>query len=81
MLSHGVVSDYVEQSVSVVTEPLLAVSYGVLVGLVGLGLLRLGAFGDPMELLEQAARLTLGIAVFGVAPVWRAGEVSERADS
>lgn len=67
ILSLGVISDFIKQYVSFVTEPLVAVAYGILVGPAGLGLLRVAAFGDPMTLLEQAARLTLGLAVLGVA--------------
>lgn len=67
ILSLAVVSDFIKQYVSFLTEPLVAVAYGVLISPAGLGLLRVTAFGDPVVLLEQASRLTLGLAVMGVA--------------
>jgi NhaP-type Na+/H+ or K+/H+ antiporter len=63
----GVVSDFIKQYVSFVTEPVVALAYGVAIGPAGLGLLRIATFGDPLPILEQAARLTLGLAVLGVA--------------
>lgn len=63
----GVVSDFMKQYVSILSEPMLAVAFGVLIGPAGLGLLRVAAFGDPITLLEQGARLSLGLSVLGVA--------------
>jgi len=63
----GVVSDFIKQYVSFVTEPVVALAYGVAIGPAGLGLLRITTFGDPLPILEQAARLTLSLAVLGVA--------------
>ena len=45
-----------------VSEPMLAVTLGVLLGPLGLGLLRLEDWGDPKEILEQVARLTVGVS-------------------
>ncbi|KYH25369.1 K(+)/H(+) antiporter NhaP2 [Halalkalicoccus paucihalophilus] len=67
ILSLGVVSDYIKQYVSFGTEPLIAVAYGIVIGPAGLGLLHVASFGEPMVVLEQASRLTLGLAVLGVA--------------
>lgn len=67
VLALGVISDYIKKSLSVLSEPILSVAFGVVIGPAGLELLRVGAFGDPMAVLEQATRLTLGIAVMGVA--------------
>lgn len=67
ILSLGAISDLIKQYVPFLTEPLVALGYGVLIGPAALGLLRVAAFGQPLVLLEQASRLTLGLTVFGVA--------------
>ena len=50
-----------------ISEPMLAVALGVLLGPLGLGLLRLEDWGDPKEILEQVARLTVGVSVVSTA--------------
>jgi sodium/hydrogen antiporter len=50
-----------------VSEPLIALLAGVLIGPAALGLLDLAKLGDETLILEQAALVTLGIALVGVA--------------
>lgn len=52
---------------SPVSEPALAVLFGLAIGPYGLGWLDLGRWGDTFSILEQAARLTLAIGLMGVA--------------
>ncbi len=48
--------------------PVLALAFGVLIGPYALGLMRIEGFGVPTgTLLEQAARITLGVGLAGVA--------------
>jgi NhaP-type Na+/H+ or K+/H+ antiporter len=48
--------------------PVLALAFGVLIGPFAVGLLRIEDFGVPTgTLLEQAARITLGVGLAGVA--------------
>lgn len=49
------------------SEPLAAVILGIVIGPVGLGLLRLSDWGDPFAIIEQFARLTVGLAVMAAA--------------
>lgn len=50
-----------------VSEPLIAMAIGIAVGPVGLGLFRPDAWGAHQRVLEELARLTLGISLMGVA--------------
>jgi sodium/hydrogen antiporter len=50
-----------------VSEPLIALIAGVLVGPAALGLLNLADLGNQTLILEEAALLTLGVALVGVA--------------
>jgi sodium/hydrogen antiporter len=50
-----------------VSEPLIALLAGVLIGPAALGLLDLAELGNETVILEQAALVTLGIALVGVA--------------
>jgi sodium/hydrogen antiporter len=50
-----------------VSEPLIALLAGVLIGPAALGLLDLADLGDQTPILEQAALVTLGVALVGVA--------------
>ncbi|SDS18217.1 sodium/proton antiporter, CPA1 family [Halopseudomonas xinjiangensis] len=52
---------------SVVSEPILAMTIGIFAGPYGAGLLDIAKWGDPMVILEQAARLTLAIGLMGIA--------------
>ena len=52
---------------SLLSEPLLALLVGVLIGPGFLGLLDLASWGHRETILEQAARLTLAISLMGVA--------------
>ncbi len=49
------------------TQPLIAVLVGVGVGPLGLGLLSLSHWGDPITILEQIARLTITFSVLSAA--------------
>ena len=50
-----------------VSEPLIALIAGVLVGPAALGLLNLADLGNQALILEEAALVTLGVALVGVA--------------
>jgi len=50
-----------------VSEPLIALLAGVLIGPAALGLLDLARLGDETLILEEAALVTLGVALVGVA--------------
>src|ERR687893_63393 len=50
-----------------ISEPLIALLAGVLIGPAALGLLDLAELGNETLILEEAALLTLGIALVGVA--------------
>ena len=52
---------------SILSEPLVALLVGVLLGPAALGLLDPAGWGSREVLLEQAARLTLAISLMGVA--------------
>lgn len=49
------------------TDPLLALAVGFVAGPHVLGWIRLENFGEPMNVLEDAARLTLAIGLMGIA--------------
>lgn len=63
----SLVAGFVQNRVYVLSEPLAAVLLGIVLGPAGLGLLELASFGDPFVLVEQAARLTVGLAVMAAA--------------
>src|SRR5918994_4089849 len=50
-----------------VSEPLIALLAGVLIGPAGLALLDLADLGNQTAILEEAALVTLGVALVGVA--------------
>jgi sodium/hydrogen antiporter len=50
-----------------VSEPLIALIAGVLIGPAALGLLNLADLGNQTLILEEAALVTLGVALVGVA--------------
>jgi NhaP-type Na+/H+ or K+/H+ antiporter len=50
-----------------VSEPLIALVAGVLIGPAALGLLNLADLGNQTVILEEAALVTLGVALVGVA--------------
>lgn len=52
---------------TILALPMLAVGTGVLVGPAGLGWVHPAEWGDLREILEQTARLTLGVGLMGVA--------------
>ncbi len=66
LLMLGLFTNLIKRTVFV-SEPLLTLLAGVLIGPAVLGVLDLASFGDRQEILEEAARLTLGVALMGVA--------------
>lgn len=52
---------------SLLSAPMLMVGLGVILGPAATGLLDPGKWGDPNRILEEAARLTLAIALMGIA--------------
>lgn len=65
VLALGLLSSLIRRSV--LSEPLLALLTGVLLGPAALGLLDPAGWGSQETILEQAARLTLAISLMGVA--------------
>lgn len=63
----SLVSGLIKETPYLPTQPLVAVLVGVIVGPDGLGLLRLSGWGDPITVLEQVARLTIGFSVMAAA--------------
>jgi len=49
------------------SEPIVAVSFGILIGPRGLDAFQLATWGDPIVIIEQAARLTVALAVTSIA--------------
>ncbi len=75
LLALGLLTNLIKSTVFV-SEPLLALLAGVLIGPAALGLLDLSSFGDREAILEEAARLTLAVALMGVALRLPAGYLS-----
>lgn len=67
VLALGLTADLIKQHTGLLSAPLFAVAYGVLVGPDGLGLLVVSAWGEPLAIVEQVARLTVGLAVMTAA--------------
>ncbi|HEV7278073.1 MAG TPA: cation:proton antiporter [Devosiaceae bacterium] len=65
VISVGLLSNLIKKSL--VQEPMIAVAAGIVAGPYVLGWLDLGRWGDETAILEQSARLTLAIALMGVA--------------
>ncbi|WP_049928576.1 cation:proton antiporter domain-containing protein [Halopiger goleimassiliensis] len=63
----SLVAGVIRGKVYFLSEPLAAVLLGIVIGPLGLGLIRLSDWGDPFTILEQFARLTVGLAVVGAA--------------
>lgn len=66
-LGLSLVAGLVKSKVYPVSEPMLAVALGVGLGPLGLDLMALADWGHPKALLEQVARLTVGISVMSAA--------------
>src|SRR6056297_917773 len=49
------------------SEPIVAVGYGVAIGPQGLDAVQLSTWADPLIVIEQAARLTVALAVTSIA--------------
>lgn len=65
VLGIGLISRLVRHSL--LSEPILALLFGVIAGPVGLNWLNLSDWGEPTVVLEQTARLTLAFGLMGVA--------------
>ncbi|SEW09016.1 cation:proton antiporter domain-containing protein [Natrinema salifodinae] len=63
----SLIAGLLRNRVYVLSEPILAVLLGVVIGSLGLDLLHLAAWGDPFTIMEQFARLTVGLAVMAAA--------------
>src|SRR5215203_2547300 len=66
LLTLGMFSSAISR-ISFITEPLVALLAGVLIGPAVLDLVDLAGLGDQTVILQQAALLTLGIALMGTA--------------
>lgn len=66
LLMLGMLTNLIKRTIFV-SEPLVALLAGVLVGPAVLGLLDLSSFGKWEEILEGAGHLTLAVALMGVA--------------
>src|SRR5215207_8439366 len=66
LLLLGVVGGLLKERTPI-SEPLIALLAGVLIGPAALGLLDLAVLGNQTVILEEAALVTLGIALVGVA--------------
>ena len=66
LLLLGVVGGLLKERTPI-SEPLIALLAGVLIGPAALGLLDLAELGNETLILEEAALVTLGIALVGVA--------------
>ena len=67
LLMLGVVVGGLLKERTPVSEPLIALLAGVLIGPAALGVLDLAELGNETLILEEAALVTLGIALVGVA--------------
>ncbi len=75
LLVLGMLTTFIKNTI-LVSEPLLVLLAGVLFGPAALDLLNLADFGDPEAILEDPARLTLAVALMGVALRLTRGYVS-----
>lgn len=67
ILALSLVAGLIKENVYLPTQPLFALLIGIAIGPAGLGLLQLSNWADPMTILEQAARLTIGFSVMAAA--------------
>lgn len=63
----SLVAGFTRSKVYFISEPMAAVILGIVMGPLGLNLLDLANWGDPFTILEQFARLTVGLAVMAAA--------------
>lgn len=63
----SLVAGLMRNRVYILSEPMVAVLLGIVIGPLGLGLLRLSDWGDPFTIVEQFARVTVGLAVMAAA--------------
>ena len=66
-LALSLVAGLMHSKVYFLSEPMAAVLLGVALGPIGLDLLHLAALADPFTVVEQFARLTVGLAVMAAA--------------
>lgn len=67
ILGLSLIAGLVKGTVYLPTQPLIAVVTGVIIGPAVLGWLHLSNWGDPIIILEQVARLTIGFSVLSAA--------------
>ncbi|ELY92232.1 cation:proton antiporter domain-containing protein [Natrialba taiwanensis] len=63
----SLVAGLMRNKIYVLSEPMVAVILGVVIGPFGADLLALAEWGDPFLIVEQFARLTVGLAVMAAA--------------
>ena len=66
-LAFSLVAGLMRSKVYFLSEPMAAVLLGIAIGPSGLSLVSLSNWGDPFTIIEQFARLTVGLAVMGAA--------------
>ncbi|WP_254761642.1 cation:proton antiporter [Natrinema marinum] len=73
----SLVSGLLQDRAYLPSEPMAAATLGVVLGPIGLNLLHLEGFDDPFLVLEQFARITVGLAVMAAALRLPSGYVSD----
>ena len=63
----SLIAGLMHSKVYFLSEPMAAVILGVVIGPLGLDLISLSNWGDPFTIIEQFARLTVGLAVMAAA--------------
>lgn len=63
----SLIAGLIQNKVYLLSEPIAAVALGVLIGPLGMGVVQLSTWGDPLTIVEQSARLTVGLAVMVAA--------------
>ncbi|WP_436343843.1 cation:proton antiporter domain-containing protein [Natronorubrum sp. FCH18a] len=66
-LALSLVAGLMRNKVYFLSEPMASVLLGIVIGPFGLGLVSLSHWGDPFTIMEQFARLTVGLAVMAAA--------------
>lgn len=67
ILVFGLLAGFMKSKVYFLSEPLVAVIVGVVIGPAGFGWLHIANWADPITILEQVARLTVGLSVLSIA--------------
>lgn len=67
ILALSLTADLIRGQAHALAEPVLATGFGILIGPVALDLLDPADWGDPLTILEHAARFALALALMGAA--------------